>query len=149
MWHRSKYFILVCFYTSKYPRIKISRKKCIRRELNIIMEIKPPFKRFRSNRASMYTVLVPRYKLFAAVCKTAMRNERSCRTTLEWQIKRLANVIDQVLFCFLRISSLFHESIKISRIIEKKSCMREGHTRKLIARSMSSKQVKIRIKLVL
>lgn len=72
------------FIHQNIPRIKISWKKCIRRELNIIMETKPPFKRFRSNRASMYTVLVLRYKLFAAVCKTAMRNERSCRTTLEW-----------------------------------------------------------------
>lgn len=72
------------FIHQNIPRIKISWKKCIRRELNIIMKTKPPFKRFRSNRASMYTVLVPRYKLFAAVCKTAMRNERSCRTTLEW-----------------------------------------------------------------
>lgn len=83
MRRQSKHFVPVCFYGPKRPRVKISRKKYVCHAFNIITGTMPPFE--RSNRASTCTVLVPRYKLFAAVCKTAMRNEQSCHTTtLEW-----------------------------------------------------------------
>lgn len=69
-------------YVFTRPRVKIQGKKYVWHAFNIITRTKPPFE--RSNRASTCTVLVPCYKLFAAICKMAMRNEQSCHTTLEW-----------------------------------------------------------------
>lgn len=75
-------------------RVAFTRRNVLKyqgkRALNIITGTESPFERAllrahtRSNSASTRVALAPRYKLFAAVCKTAMRNEQSCHTMLEW-----------------------------------------------------------------